>query len=143
MDVSPRGAPEDLYARPADMFIAGFLGAANFVPGDVSTGDDGRTVVRHGDLCLTGAVDAPISGRAVAMLRPEDGSLHAQPPADGSGNLLPGAVVHSEFLGGRWRHVIAVAHDLTVQVLTSARAPATKVWLSFPIDRCLLLPETS
>jgi ABC-type Fe3+/spermidine/putrescine transport system ATPase subunit len=139
--IAQRGTPEELYARPANVFIAGFLGAANFVPGDVTTRSDGQTIVGHGDLCLTGAVHAPLNGRAVAMLRPEDGALHSQPPCAGSSNLLPGTVVHSEFLGGRWRHVIAVTHDLTVQVLTPHRAPATKVWLSFPIERCLLLPE--
>jgi hypothetical protein len=50
--------------------------------------------------------------------------------------------MHSGFLGGHWRHVVAVAHDLNLRVLTPDQAPATRVWLRFPLERCLLLPDS-
>jgi len=142
------GAPEDLYARPATPFIAGFLGAATFVSGDVALAPDGASLVRHGDLALRGAAAAglTVGSPGVAMLRPEDGVLYTEPPtfADaGAHNLLAGDIVYSEFLGGRWRHVVAVAAGVTVQALTPLRPPGSgrqRVWVGFPVDRCVLLP---
>ncbi len=138
--VAQIGAPEELYARPATLFIAGFLGAANVVAGAVETGPDGRPAIRAGDACLSGAVGGTLNGRGVAVSRPEDGVIHAAPPAPGTDNVLCGEVVHSEFLGGRWRHVVALATGTTVQALTPDRAPAVHVWVCFPPERCVLLP---
>jgi len=138
--VAQIGAPEELYARPATLFIAGFLGAANVVAGAVETGPDGRPAIRSGDACLSGAVGGALNGRGVAVSRPEDGTIYAAPPAPGTGNVLCGEVVHSEFLGGRWRHVVSIGPELTVQALTPDRAPATTVWVRFPPERCVLLP---
>ncbi len=138
--VAQIGAPEELYARPATLFIAGFLGAANVVAGAVETGPDGRPAIRSGDACLSGAIGGTLNGRGVAVSRPEDGAIHAAPPAPGTANVLCGEVVHSEFLGGRWRHVVSVGPELTVQALTPDRAPTTTVWVRFPPERCVLLP---
>jgi multiple sugar transport system ATP-binding protein len=61
------GSPADVYERPANLFVAGFLGAPaiNVVHGEV--GDDG--VFRAGALQLTLRQAPP--GRAVLGLRPE------------------------------------------------------------------------
>ena len=138
--VAQIGAPEELYARPATLFIAGFLGAANFVAGTVTTGPDGRPAIRHGDAHLSGAVLGALNGHGVAVARPEDGTIDAAPPTPGTGNVLCGEVVHSEFLGGRWRHVVSIGPELTVQALTPDRAPTARVWVRFPPERCVLLP---
>lgn len=139
--VAQIGTPEDLYARPASAFIAGFLGAANFVPGEVQIHQDGRSSVRYGEWSLRGTAHIKLNGRGLAMLRPEDGALYADRPSHEDGNLLPGDVVYSAFLGGRWRHVIKVSSGLSVHVLTPERAPAARVWVHFPAERCLLLPD--
>ncbi len=140
------GPPEALYTRPANTFIAGFLGAATFVPGEGVAASGGEQVVHHGDLVLRGVPGEGLAAgsRAVAMLRPEDGVLSAAPPsaeeAEGC-NVLAGEIVYSEFLGGRWRHVVALGEDVKVHVLTPSRAPAQRqVWLLFPVEHCVLLP---
>lgn len=71
--IEQQGAPMELYDRPANRFVAGFIGspAMNFVPGRIS--DDGRAVV----LEMDGAPRLPLdrslqAGRpVVAGLRPE------------------------------------------------------------------------
>jgi len=143
------GPPEILYARPANTFIAGFLGAATFVPGDGVAATGGEQVVRRGDLVLRGAAGEGLAlgERAVAMLRPEDGALYTAPPSAAEAeecNILRGEMVYSEFLGGRWRHVVAVSGDVMVHVLTPSRPPAQRqVWLAFPVEHCVLLPAES
>ncbi|HEY8283620.1 MAG TPA: ABC transporter ATP-binding protein [Chloroflexota bacterium] len=141
--VAQIGTPEDLYARPSSAFIAGFLGAANFVAGDVRVGQDGLPAVHHGDWCLRGVAHPQLADRGMVLLRPEDGALFAGPESGEGGNQLAGNVVHSEYLGGRWRHVVEVTAEISLNVLTAQRAPATRVWVHFPVDRCLLLPESA
>src|SRR5260370_6566198 len=99
------GTPERIYGHPISEFIEGFLGAANFIAGTAHREPDGTVLVDSGDLQLRGVTHLPLDGKSVVVLRPEDGSLHAHQPEQ-PGNALPGDVVHSEFLGGRWRHVV-------------------------------------
>ena len=40
------GAPEDIYHRPASMFVAGFIGSANLLPGTAAGRDGEATLVR-------------------------------------------------------------------------------------------------
>jgi iron(III) transport system ATP-binding protein len=68
------GAPQQLYDRPADIDLAGFLGEANVVPGRVH---DGRIHTALGVLALqngsaaTAGVDGLADRPAVAIVRPE------------------------------------------------------------------------
>ena len=138
--IAQMGSPEDLYHRPASPFIAGFLGAANFLVGEVTEEPGGRLTVRSGDVALQGVAQGPVGRRGMMVLRPEDGTLHAEAPADRT-NVLEATVVHREFLGGRWRHVVHAGAGLTLQLLTAEKANHSRVWVRFPVERCLVLTE--
>ena len=138
--IAQMGSPEELYNRPASPFIAGFLGAANFLAGEALTDSDGTVIVRAGDIALRGHAPTSVGRRALMVLRPEDGSLHLERPADIT-NALPGSVTYSEFLGGRWRHVVTIGAGLTLQMRTPEKAASAEVWVSFPVERCLVLAE--
>jgi iron(III) transport system ATP-binding protein len=62
-----QATPADLYARPADPWVAGFVGDANLVDGE-TFGDRAATVV--GPVPL--AVALPADGPARVLLRPEE-----------------------------------------------------------------------
>jgi ABC-type sugar transport system ATPase subunit len=66
------GEPDTLYARPANTFVAGFIGspAMNFMPAEAANG-----AVRLDGVALTGAVDH--SGPVTLGVRPEDFLLEA------------------------------------------------------------------
>jgi iron(III) transport system ATP-binding protein len=134
------GTPEDLYHRPANPFIAGFLGAANFLAGEITEEAAGRVLLHAGEITLRGVTHGPVGRRGVLVLRPEDGTLHAEQPGEDT-NALQGTVVHSEFLGSRWRHVVSIGKGRTLQLLTAGRAAQTHVWVHFPLERCLVLSE--
>ena len=80
--------PMGLYERPANLFVAGFLGspAMNFLRGTLTT-DDGLALatahgtIRLGDLPQAAALDAWHGRQLVLGLRPE----HLLPLADGAG----------------------------------------------------------
>jgi iron(III) transport system ATP-binding protein len=60
-----QAAPADLYARPADPWVANFVGEANLLDGE-ATGELATTPI--GRVALAGAFDGP----ARVLLRPED-----------------------------------------------------------------------
>jgi multiple sugar transport system ATP-binding protein len=64
------GSPEELYGRPKNLFVAGFIGspAMNFMPAELS----GSTVkLPIGEAELSAAVEGAKDGPVVAGLRPE------------------------------------------------------------------------
>jgi multiple sugar transport system ATP-binding protein len=64
------GTPSELYERPTNLFVAGFIGspAMNFMPGELS---DGKVKLPIGEVELPDGVEAPSDGTAIAGLRPE------------------------------------------------------------------------
>ena len=93
--------PQELYDRPANLFVASFIGspAMNFVQADI-TRDGDAIVGRIGDatLRIPAAYDGlgGHNGRTVALgLRPQ----HIHRAADGAELRLPGSVVLTESLG--------------------------------------------
>jgi iron(III) transport system ATP-binding protein len=70
------GAPLDIYNRPADLFVADFIGLMNFVPARiVGRSGDQATVEFLGTQRLTIVDRAGLSGECVVAVRPEDISL--------------------------------------------------------------------
>ena len=88
------GTGRELYESPANAFVAGFLGEANFVPGEVVGVEGGRCVVqtRLGPLRgrLGGAGSVPRQGQKVSCcIRPEHVRLAV---GQGGGPAAPGGV---------------------------------------------------
>ncbi|WP_431855844.1 ABC transporter ATP-binding protein [Azospirillum sp.] len=89
------GTPEELYARPAVLDVARFMGYRNVFEGRVEDGGAERaTVVRDG-IRLAGTPRGALgSGRASVAIRPEE----LIPGEDGPG-AIPGVVESVEFVG--------------------------------------------
>ena len=94
------GTPHQLYNQPANLFVAGFLGAPkmNFFSGVVVTADSAGAQVRlAGGALIDVAVDASrlATGQAVTLgARPEHMPLQREGP-----NLIELVVGHVEYLG--------------------------------------------
>jgi multiple sugar transport system ATP-binding protein len=100
------GTPEDVYLRPANMFVAGFLGSPpmNFIPGRVEGGEDRFGVVTDGGtLNLVARKDDLGAGdsEVVVGIRPENlvVSQNGSGSASRSGSTLAGSVFAVEPLG--------------------------------------------
>jgi multiple sugar transport system ATP-binding protein len=77
------GAPLDLYDRPANAFVATFLGspAMNLIKGRIDGADGGRLVLADGRKAAIGPTPSQWAGRAVTFgVRPESVRID---PADG------------------------------------------------------------
>jgi len=85
------GRPEDIYDRPANEFVARFLGKTNAFQGEV-VAREGATVLMLGDLALPWQTSAP--GAVVLTIRPEKIYM--------SNEGLPGVVKRRVFQGFFW-----------------------------------------
>ena len=87
------GSQRDLYERPADRFVAGFVGRSTFLDGTVEAPGRFRT---EGGLSLACAGGTP--GKASLSLRPERIEIAAA-ALPGLDNSLPGTVEFVSYLG--------------------------------------------
>jgi putative spermidine/putrescine transport system ATP-binding protein len=87
------GSQRDLYERPADRFVAGFVGRSTFLAGTVEAPGRFRS---DGGLTFVCAGGSP--GRAVLSLRPERVEIGLQ-PRSGLDNGLSGTVEFVSYLG--------------------------------------------
>jgi len=134
-------APMDLFAHPANLFVANFLGTTNQIAGHV----DGA-VYRLAD---GQALPVPPGTRpeATLVLRPQDIVLvgSATAPVDGSIRLA-GRVADHEFLGNTIRYrVVTELGDLQIDVLITVTATPRKIGEMVHLDlnpgRALYLTE--
>lgn len=102
------GTPVELYDRPANLFVANFLGIANVIDGEM-VDQEGNMIFRSSD----GTVTVPLAEGAKAassiVFRPQNLTILSR-----EADLLPGTarldgvVEHKEFLGGVVRYRVAV-----------------------------------
>jgi ABC-type Fe3+/spermidine/putrescine transport system ATPase subunit len=117
------GTPEDLYERPANSFVADFIGEANVLTGLAIGRHGGSCQVRLGNGAVVSGVIAsdeaasPAHSTAEIVLRPtrirlQDGASQA---------ALTGAVISVSYAGESW----AARLDLGAGVQLTARGPAS------------------
>jgi multiple sugar transport system ATP-binding protein len=140
------GGPLDLYRRPRNLFVAGFIGtpAMNVLPAEVVAADaSGLTLAVEGGRRLAlPAVPGVRPGERLSLgVRPEDlrlGEAGLAPP--GAEPALPAIVSHVEHLGGESHvHVEVAGRRLTASLRgASAARPGQTVAVLSDAARCLL-----
>jgi iron(III) transport system ATP-binding protein len=140
------GSAVEVYRRPANRFVADFIGRANFLEVEVVDKDESGWRFRLFDLVLSAASaarDFQRGDRALLMVRPE--SLRISPLPTRPEDALPATVIHTSYLG------MIAEHDLEMhgQKLTALRhdpnefdlyPPGTEVQLQFLRTNMYLLP---
>ena len=137
--VQQMGTPIDIYEHPANRFVADFVGAINFVEGEIRG---------HNHASETYSVETPLgrmdinakgftaeSGdKVMLVVRPETISL-ANTVDGPAGNTVRGVVDIAMYVGSRIEYIVAVAgRRLTVFVTNPGRADilAGEVTLTIP-----------
>jgi len=99
------GTAQEIYERPANRFVADFIGTMNFMSGEVvkvlrdTDAVYVRTEFSEKMLCKTPDTTATTPGKKVyASIRPEDVEVFTEPP-QASENLFKGTIVHKAYLG--------------------------------------------
>jgi putative spermidine/putrescine transport system ATP-binding protein len=138
------GRQRDLYERPRNRFVAGFLGRTNFLPGRMEASGLFRTA---GGLAIR-CGEPSGSDRRLLAIRPEKIAIGAAPSAAGP-NSHPGTVEFVSYLGAISEYQVRLATGETVIVQSANRATGDGdeiqlgqgVHLAWPAEACQLLDE--
>ncbi len=120
------GTPEEIYNSPATLFVAGFIGSANLLPGEVVTTDGDDTVVKlnAGPTVRARTNTDRLPGAPVSvMLRPERLTAGTTPRDDG--RSVEGSVRDVVFQGATARINVHLADESEViaSVITGTDLP--------------------
>jgi putative spermidine/putrescine transport system ATP-binding protein len=133
------GTPTEVYARPANLLVARFMGYRNVLALDVVREDGDRVLVQGPDIALTGLRMQPLNGqRAVVAIRPEEIAVGEGP---GGLNTLGGRVGNVEYCGRDSLLDVITPSGTLLQVrgpVTTARDDAVR--LHVPVERALVYP---
>jgi putative spermidine/putrescine transport system ATP-binding protein len=128
--VQQTGAPDDTYLRPANRFVADFLGTANLFEGELRrTGGRPALVLASGEIVPVGETTVAEGRRVWALVRPERIVLREE------GEGLAATVIESAYHGqvvryhlrlADGREIVAVAADVVPRF--RAEAPVRVAW---------------
>jgi len=111
------GSPWEIYKRPADAFVAGFIGLANFLKfDDVKIEDDRAEVTLFGGrVKVVCAPPLKKGGELVFVVRPSEIDLLDKP----EDNTVPGKILRATFLGDIVDYLVDVEGE-KIRVQTKA-----------------------
>ncbi|MGK9233486.1 ABC transporter ATP-binding protein [Inquilinus limosus] len=136
------GTPRDLYERPANRFIADFIGNANLLPATLQRRDGALAQVWLGGATLAlPHRDLPVGPVEVAV-RPQAFRLRAGGPQRGE---LAGTVRKAAYLGSHMEYRVELP-EIGVEAfiidgnVAAPLTPGTAVGVSIPADGAALVP---
>lgn len=135
------GAPEDIYARPRDVFVAEVVGAANFF--DVTVrGEEMQLFVAFDAAGTTFLAAQATTGAGVAraMIRPDRLGIDHGMGGGPRPNVLRGWIRQRLFMGGHHEYMVETAAGLARVFPSRVFAEGGRVVLSFEAEDCIFLP---
>jgi putative spermidine/putrescine transport system ATP-binding protein len=129
------GTPQEVFARPATLDIARFMGYRNVLPVRVASANGaGLSLEGPGGVQLAGtAMHTLQAGPAMAAIRPDELLIGDGPQA------FPGVVETAEYGGREWLLQVRTSFDDLLYVRSSrVVAPGDQVMLSAPAERVLV-----
>jgi spermidine/putrescine transport system ATP-binding protein len=145
--------PEQVYDRPATIFVAGFIGVSNLMPGRVKRAGAPGVVELDAGVSVHASVNGfGVGERCHAVVRPEKLQIRfAEDRADGNLPSVDGIVESSLYLGTSTQIVVRLPDDVAMTVLVAntdeeerQRLPGggARVRLSWNPDHMHLVRET-
>jgi spermidine/putrescine ABC transporter ATP-binding subunit len=142
------GPPKALYERPANRFVADFIGINNLVDGKVLSADADKRSVRaetaFGEISAIHDAALKPGDRCVISVRPENIALEGQP--GGGVNRVNGRISFAAYLGNTLRYDVDLGQGVVFK--TDVRDPwhheplsmGAAVTLSCPVSSTLAIP---
>lgn len=147
-DIVQIGSPREIYEKPASRFVADFIGAMNFIPGEVARvlPDKNeihvRTEFSETLLCSSTGDGAMSPGQKVyASIRPEDVEVLSEPLA--GENVFTGVIENKAYLGNFLFLFVKIKGTL-IRVQAPHLLPqeeGQELSLLLNPQKCIVLPE--
>lgn len=105
--IEQAGTPTDIYERPANSFVANFIGATNLIDLKVTDEDTGFGVTNAGTrLPLPVAHQIQRGAACKAMIRPEHIHIARADTSIRDQHGVRGKVLHATYVGSSWRYSV-------------------------------------
>jgi iron(III) transport system ATP-binding protein len=131
------GTPNEIYAKPQNPFVAGFIGVSNFMDCDIRGGENGVADVSiQGELSIQVPVSRAFTGKGKISARPEQLFF--------SKDGMPGKILFSTFLGDFIEYEVELDDGQNLIVneytkdTTEVHTDGERVFLSFDPTRISL-----
>jgi spermidine/putrescine transport system ATP-binding protein len=108
------GTPEEIYERPANAFVAGFIGISNLLPGQVE--DHGVRLDTGQHIAAQLDSDMPAGSKVLICVRPEKLRLGA---AENGDVRVDGTVVESVYLGTSTNYIVELSPGVRLVAIES------------------------
>ena len=104
------GSPEEIYKKPENTFVAGFIGVSNFIDCEVDGSNPDKAVLNIKNECnLNCRLKSSYKGKGIISARPEQMFFDEK-------EGLPGKIVISTFLGDFIEYEIQLNNGQTIQL---------------------------
>lgn len=135
------GSAQEVYTRPANSFVAGFIGKQNFVQATVESQDGGRVQLRSVNGTAIHPVAAEANGAPLDIgqvvqvaIRPEAMRLRLAEGEAPAPNSVPGRIAGVSFLGDIVQYVLLIGPGKEI----IARVPHSRA-VQLPTDQDVLI----
>lgn len=125
--------PEDIYHRPANSFVASFIGKPNRLSGVVVTRDGTGGTIRlgaNGPILRTWHLDRSEGAKVDVVIRQEAVSFASEASP---GNTIHGTVVLRSFTGARVQYVVRLADDVELIAETLSNGADSALEVGTPV----------
>ena len=138
------GKPWEIYVRPQDTFVAGFIGTTNMFDCEVMADENNRLVARSGQVSFGLAQSDGLAPGAKLQLaiRPEAITIrHMDEPCPDGHWSLEGKIVRFEYLGSMIKYAVGILEDITLLVSSYDAEPerikdvGQRIKITYPIER--------
>lgn len=136
--VQQLGSPREIFERPANAFVAAFIGSNNVIQGQLAR----EGALRFGRTELAGLQRGrgTVGDPFALCIRPS--KVRVVAPGEASGNVLPGQVIRTAYLGEYCDVLVDVGHGVSVRAFTPPSLDFSvdqPVLLHLPTEDCQLL----
>ena len=147
--IDQAGSPSDLYDRPANRFVAGFIGETNFLDGYIAAIHGCEIAVRIADATVVAISDrvSTVGASVVLAVRPEKVSFREVPsaPPQIRLNTMEAVIRDVTFMGEMHRYVLEIAPGMSLVAKqqhlfrVKARAPRERVTVEWHVEDTLIV----
>jgi iron(III) transport system ATP-binding protein len=141
------GSAQEIYSKPANRFVADFIGTMNFMPGEIvqlnRDTDQAHVLTEFSEkmLCtLPDSQDIKTGDKVYASIRPEDVEIFTQSPQTGE-NVFKGTIAHKAYLGN-FLYFFVNVKDTMIRVQVPHYVPqeeGQEIYLTLNPQKCTIL----
>lgn len=104
------GKVDEVFQRPANSFVAKFLGVENIIKGEARLEDDGLTLIKANGINLYSSEEA--EGEVIATIRPEDITVSWVRGNSSALNKLKGKIIKIEKIGSLFQLQVKAGEEI-------------------------------